>query len=399
VPDNPAVRKDNQAQTLRIEAARIDHLLRVTGELVVAKNAIGHIVSLAQEQGGVLAPMLKQGHDTLARLIGELHDSVMSARMLPLRTTFRRFPRLISELSAGLGKPARLVIEGEHTEADRTIAEILVEPLIHVLRNAMVHGIENPEVRAAAGKPKRATIVLRASRQGEHVVLEVCDDGAGIDVAALRYAARGQQVVADAELTAMSDDEVIDLIFSPGFSTATDVTDLSGRGVGMDAARTAVSRIGGQVSVSSVPGAGTTIRFQLPFSVMMTRVITIEASGQTYGIPLDCVIEALRVPTQDVQPVGTAEAVVVRQKTVPLIDLARLLGKSANAVQGDTATIVIASIAGEHSALRVDRVGEPVDVILKPVDGLLAATPGLAGLAVLGDGDVLLVLDLEDLLA
>lgn len=391
-------RREASIQTLRIDAARIDHLLRVAGELVVAKNALGHVVRLAENDAPALAPLLKQRHATLERLVDELQDSVAGARMLPLRSTFRRFPKLIRELSADLMKPTRLVIEGEDTEADRTIAEIIVEPLLHALRNAMVHGIEEASERAAAGKPARATILLTAARQGDHVVLEVRDDGAGVDVEAVREAALDRGLLTAQDADELSDDDVIDLIFTPGFSTASKVTDLSGRGVGMDAVRSAVRRLGGQISVRSVAGQGMTVRFALPFSVMTTRVMTVEAGGQSFGIPLDGVVETLRLPADQARPIGAARAVVVRDRTLPLVDLAGLLGEPPSALTADSMTVVVVTAAGEHSALRIDRVGEPLDIVLKPLEGMLAATPGLAGAAVLGDGGVLLVLDLEDLL-
>jgi two-component system chemotaxis sensor kinase CheA len=394
----PAPRKSSQVQTLRIDAARIDRLLRIAGELVVAKNSIGHIVGLIRDLGGEIPEMLKQRHATLDRLVSELRESVLSARMLPLRTTFRRFPRLVYELSEELGKPATLLLEGEDTEADRTIAELIVDPLIHVLRNAMVHGIEAPEIREAAGKNSRASILLRASRRGDHVLIEVRDDGGGIDIEAVKESARKAGIVTDKDLDAMTDEETIEMIFSPGFSTTAAVTELSGRGVGMDAARNAIRSIGGHISVHSEPGESTTVRFELPYSVMMTRVITVEAGGQTVGIPLENVIEALHVTRDAVQSVGAAQAVVLRARTIPLVELAPLLGNTSRITSEDTVAIVVAWIAGERSALRVDRVQKPLDVVLKPAEGLLSDTPGLAGLALLGDGGVLPVLDLEDLL-
>ncbi len=260
-------------------ADRIDALVRLTGELTVTKNAIGHAVKLAENDGSALAVTLKNGHAALARLVGELQRAVLGMRVLPLRTAFQRFPRLIREMSAELGKPATLVFEGEDTEADKAIVEILVEPLVHVLRNAMDHGIEPAAARAAAGKPAVATILLRAFREGEHVLIEITDDGGGIDIARVREVATERNVVASETLAAMSDAEVTDLIFAPGFSTAATVTELSGRGVGLDAVRTAVNRLGGHVEASSVPGKGTTVRFTLPFSVLVTQVMTVAGRG------------------------------------------------------------------------------------------------------------------------
>jgi two-component system chemotaxis sensor kinase CheA len=318
--------------------------------------------------------------------------------VLPLRTAFQRFPRLVREMSADLGKPAALVIEGEDTEADKAIVEILVEPLLHVLRNSMDHGIEEAAERAAAGKPAMATIRLSAARQGDHVVLEIADDGRGVDVVRVREVARERGVVSAEVLVAMKDEEVIDLVFAPGFSTAAKVTGLSGRGVGMDAVRAAVRRLGGQVELSSTAGKGTKVRFVLPFSAMITQVMTVEAGGQVFGIPLEEVVETIRVAKEKIFPVGAARAIVLRDKTIPLVDLAEALGIPRSEEPAGDATIVVANVEGEVGALRVDRVGERMEIMLKPLDGLLTGMPGIAGSTLLGDGSVLLVLDLTELM-
>ena len=399
-PAEPAAprREDAGAQTLRVDAARIDALVRLTGELTVAKNAIGHAVQLAENEGAALAATLKSRHAALERLVGELQRSVVAMRVLPLRVAFQRFPRLIRELSADLKKPARLVIEGEDTEADKTIVEILVEPLVHVLRNAMDHGVEDAAVRAAAGKPAVATIRMRAFREGEHVMLEVADDGGGIDVPRVREVARERGAVAPETLASMSDAEVIDLIFAPGFSTATTVTEFSGRGVGMDAVRTAVKRLGGHVEARSVAGEGTTVCFTLPFSVMMTRVMTVEAGGQKFGLPLDAVVETIRVPQTSIFAVGAAQAIVLRDKTIPLVRLTQALGTGSQDSGDDDAPVVIAKLDGDFGALQVERIGERMEIMLEPLEGLLGGLPSIAGSTLLGDGSVLLILDVAELL-
>ena len=385
-------------QTLRVAAPRIDALVRLTGELTVAKNAIRHAVKLAESQASPLAPTLKQRHEALERLVGEIQRSVLSLRVLPLRAAFQRFPRLIREMSAELGKPATLVLEGEETEADKAVVEILGEPLVHVLRNAMDHGIEDAAARAAAGKPAAATIRLRAAREGDHVLIEVTDDGRGIDVARVREVARERNVAPAETLASMSDAEVIDLIFAPGFSTARAVTGLSGRGVGLDAVRTAAKRLGGQVAVSDSSSHGTTVRLTLPFSIMMTDVMTVEAGGQTFGIPLESVVETLRVTRREIVPVGTAHAMVLRGRTVPVLELGQILGARPEQDEADTALLVIAEVDDDLGAFSVQRVGERMAVMLKPLDGILSGLRGIAGSTLLGDGSVLLVLDPAELL-
>ena len=400
-PSASAVRHvpEAAAQTLRVEAARVDSLVRLTGELTVAKNAIGLVAREAQAAGSGLAGVLTSRHATLERLVSELQRAVLAIRVLPMRVSFQRFPRLIRELAADLGKAVSLVMEGEDTEADKAVVEALAEPLVHVLRNAMDHGIEAGAVRLAAGKTATASITLRAAHRGDHVVVEVADDGGGIDVARVRQVARERSVLPVEEIDAMTDAQAIDLIFAPGFSTAREVTGVSGRGVGMDAVRSAVRRLGGQVELDSTAGQGTTVRFTLPFTVMVTPVMTVEAGGQAYGIPLDAIVETIRIHPDRIAPVGAARAIVYRESTIPLVALSGALGVHRNEASGGRdATVIIVRFDAGLGALEVDRLGERMDIMLKPLDGLLSGMPGLAGSTLLGDGSVLLVLDLSELL-
>jgi two-component system chemotaxis sensor kinase CheA len=389
---------ERKARTLRVDATRVDALVDLTAELTVAQNSIGHAATLIDEQLPELGDMLRTRHAVLHRLVGELQHAVRAMRVLPLDHVFQRFPRLVREMAAELGKPANLVIEGGDTEADKAIVENLFEPLVHVIRNAIDHGIENAATRVAFHKPAMATIRLAASRLGEHVVVEVRDDGQGIDVKRVRELALERGLVAEEALAAMSDEAAIDIIFEPGFSTAAKVTGLSGRGVGMDAVRAAVGRLAGQVRVESRPGQGTTVRFTLPFSVMMTPVMVVGAGGQAFGIPLDAVVETLRIGADRVSPIGTSHVVVIRDRTIPLVSLAKALDARQEERQEAEVTLVITSVEGHYGALRVDRVGERMEVMMKPLEGILAGIRGLAGSTLLGDGSVLLILDLGTLL-
>jgi len=383
--------------TLRVDVDRIDKLVRLTGELLIAKNAVGHSAQRALETDiRQLAVALKNQHLLLERLVGELQQSVFSLRVLPLHHAFQRFPRLVREMSAAVGKPARLMIEGATTEADKSIVEAIAEPLLHLLRNGLDHGVESEAERTAAGKPAVATIRLRAAREGDRVVIEVEDDGRGIDVARVRDVARARGVRSEAVLQAMSDEDVVDLIFAPGFSTASEVTGLSGRGVGMDVVRATIERLGGRVSVSSRPRRGTVVRLALPFTVMMTKVLTVEAAGQVFGVPLDAVVETVRVTRDAIVPVGAARAFALRDRTVPVIDLGQALGKQTAAANGDVSVLIV-SVGGQLGGLEVDRLGERIDVMLKAPEGLLAGVPGIDGTTLLGDGRVLIVLDLREI--
>ena len=393
-PDNIAVR------ALRVEVERIDALVRLAGELTVLKNALGHASRLAQDSTdpAALGALLTEQHALLDRLVQELQRSVLGIRVLPLRHVFRRFPRLVREMAGDLGKSIRLVIEGEATEADKAIAEALAEPLVHVLRNAVDHGIETADRRRAAGKDPTATIRLRAARDGDQIIVEVEDDGGGIDTAKVRASAETRGIAAAGALTAMAEEEVIGLIFTPGLSTAAAVTEVSGRGVGMDAVRSAIERLGGRVEVASRPGEGTRVRFRMPVDVIMSRVLTLETGGQVFGVPLDAVVETVRLPRGRIAQVGAAKAFILRERTIPLISLAEALGLPDGAAAPGQANVVITSAAGQLAALEVERFGEQLEVMLKPMEGLLAGLPGIAGTTLLGDGRVLIVLDMQELL-
>jgi two-component system chemotaxis sensor kinase CheA len=386
-------------RSLRVDLDRIDALVNLTGELMVVKNVIGHVAGQAQTalDAKSVGLALRKQHDLLERLVQQLQRAVLEVRVLPLRHVFQRFPRLVREISATLGKPVRFVIEGEATEADATVVESLFEPLLHVLRNAIGHGVEDQAGRATAGKAATANITLRASRRLENVVVEVEDDGRGIDIARVRDAAIARQVVTSDALAAMSEQEIVSLIFAPGFSTAAEVTGLSGRGVGMDAVKASVERIGGGVSVDSRAGKGTVIRLNLPFSVMMTRVMTVEVAGQSFGLPLDCVVETALVAREAIVAVGAGRAVVLRDRTLPVLDLTAELGLPKSADATDEARIVVIAAGDQMGAIEVDRVCGRMDVMLKPMEGLLQGMGGVAGTTLMGDGRVLVVLDVQEL--
>ena len=397
-PSKPSPASDIVARTFRVESERVDALVRLAGELTVVNNAIGHVVKLAQAGDPSVADLLKDRHSTLQHLVNELQRSVLGIRVQPLRVVFQRFPRLVREMSTSQGKSVKLVIEGENTEADKAVVEMLFEPLLHMVRNAIDHGVESPSGRASSGKPPVATLLTKAMRQSDQVLIQINDDGAGIDIARVREVAKTRGVATEEQLNAMSEADVLDLIFAPGFSTATAVTQASGRGVGMDAARRTVERAGGRVSIATRAGAGTSVGITVPFSVMMTHVMTVEAGGQMFGLPLEAIIETVRVPRAAIVKVGAAHAVVLRERTIPVIDLATLLGVEQTRRDTTEVTLVVAAAGGEWGGFRVDRLGERLDLILKPLEGLLTETPGILGTTLLGDGRVLLVLDIGEML-
>ncbi|QIG97352.1 chemotaxis protein CheA [Bradyrhizobium sp. 6(2017)] len=388
-------------RALRVDMDRIDALVKLTGELLVVKNTIGHVAKQLQNHEGpeAIASALHDQHARFDRLTAELQRAVLRIRVLPLRTVFRRFPRLVREIAGDVGKAARLITEGEGTEADATIVDALFEPLLHVLRNALDHGIETSEERTSAGKPAMGTVILRGRQDAENILIEIEDDGAGIDVDRIRTFAAARGIASEEALSAMTDAEAVDLIFAAGFSTAATVTDLSGRGVGMDSVRAAVGRLGGTAAVRSRLGIGTTVSLVLPFSLMMTRVMTVEAAGQAFGLPLDSVVETTIVSRSAIVPIGSGQAFVLRERAIPLINLAEALGLTRDEADLQTAKIVVVSTSGQIGGLEVDRLGERLDVMLKPMEGLLGGMRSVSGTTLLGDGRVLVVLDLQELFA
>ncbi len=386
-------------RTLKVDLGRIDALMELVGELVVAKNALPYLARRAEEVHGAreLAREIKAQHAVLHRVTESLQAAVMQVRMIPLSHVFQRFPRLVRDLSRRLGRPIRLVIEGEEAEADKNVVEDLAEPLVHLIRNACDHGIEPPEEREAAGKPREGTVRLRAEAHDDHVTIEVSDDGRGMDPAVLRRKAYEKGIISEAELEALDDQAALQLVFAPGFSTAERVSDVSGRGVGMDAVRAMVRRVGGEVRVRSTPGAGTTVRLVLPLSVAVSQVMIVEAGGQHFGVPVELIRETVRVPAGEIHRVKDREAVVLRDRLVPVHRLHRLLGLEEGERPEEEALLVV-RVDGETAALVVDRFHEGVDVIQKPLEGVMARFTIYSGTALLGDGRVLLILNLRELL-
>jgi two-component system chemotaxis sensor kinase CheA len=400
VPMAPAIAAQSLAAApergLRVDPARIDRLADIAAELVVAKNQLGHLARAA-EPG--LGRALLANQAEIGRLVGELTRAVSTARMVPLGQILQRLPRLARDTAARLGKTVTLDLQGGETEADKRVADGLFEPLLHTLRNAIDHGIEPAPGRSAAGKPEAGHVAVRAARDGDRLVIEVSDDGPGIDPETLRQTVLARGLMSRQSLDALAEDALFDLIFMPGFSTAGSVSDISGRGVGLDAVRSSLAALGGRVAVVSASGKGTTVRFTIPQAIVVTTLIQVFAGGQSFGIPIEAVGETLRLPTTRVAPVREGAAFALRGTTVALLSLASLLGMAPVERQGPDAKIVVVSCAGEWVGIEVDGFGERLETVLRPLSGLLAGMPGLLGSALLGDGTVMLVLDLPGLIA
>lgn len=388
------------ARMLRVDALRIDRLADLVGEIVIAKNALAHLVG--QIDDGLdrrhAAQGLLSSQATIERLVAELHGAIMDVRMMPMRDIFRRFPKAVRDLAGQLDRAVDFSMEGEEVEADKAVVEGLFEPLLHILRNAVGHGAEPGALRLEAGKSPKTKVVLRAYRQSDRVRVEVEDDGRGIDPAIIRETARNRGIASADVLARMSDADAINLIFAPGFSTASDVTNLSGRGVGMDVVRSAVERLGGQASVQSLSGHGTTIRLSLPSTIVMTKVMAVRLGRELFGIPLDSIVGTALVPASQVFAIRDAEALIWRDRTLPLMRLADLLEIQPPAEPSRLLNIVVIAAGDNLVGVAVDGFAERMDVVMRPMTGILAGMPGVMGTTLLGNGSVLMILDIPELI-
>ena len=389
------------SRTLRVDAGRVDALVTLVGELVVARNALRDLAARAEagEDAGTLARAIREADANIGRLSTNLHRGAVSLRLTPLSQVFRRFARPVREAARGLGKEVVLQVEGEDTEADRGLVENLFEPLLHVVRNALDHGLEDAPTRRRAGKPGTGHIRIAAGQDGDGIVVSVSDDGRGIDPAFIRRRAVERGLRSAEAVAALDDDSVTDLIFAPGFSTAEAVGALSGRGVGMDAVRAAAERMGGRVSVESRVDLGTSVRLHLPRTIALARVMVVGAGGETYGIAMDTVVEVVRRPRTGIHAVADGYATVMRGRTVPVFRLVDLLGHGDLSIGASEALLLTVRAGADTVALEVDRFEDRIEAVVRPPSGLVGALPGVAGTTLLGDGRVLLLLDPASLLA
>ncbi len=396
--------------TLRVEQSKIDALMNLIGELVVAKNALAYLARRAE--GGTLtvrelAREIKDRQALVNRIAEDMQGAVMAVRMLPVEHVFQRFPRLVRDIARRLGKQVELVVEGGETEADKNVIEALADPLIHMVRNCLDHGLEPPAERAAAGKPAAGTIRLSAAQDSDRVVIQVRDDGRGIDPAVVRAKAVEKGLLDAERAAALSDEEAVMLVFAAGFSTAAAVSELSGRGVGMDVVRSAVEKLGGRVALTSRLGQGTAVELTLPLSMVVTRIMTVACGERMFGVPMALVVETVRVPRSALHGFRDREAFVLRDSVVPVVRLARLLDLPNEAGDGggeredesDEEAILVVHLNGERLGVVVGAFREGMEVIVRPMEGVLAGLRGFSGTTLLGDGRVLLILDLRELVA
>ncbi|MEM8788103.1 MAG: chemotaxis protein CheA [Pseudomonadota bacterium] len=391
-PDQSPVARETGDKYLRVELSRIDRLVNLVGEMLITQAANTAAIETAETASAASA----QTVDVLSRQLRELQETVMAIRAQPVKSVFRRMPRLVRDLSQKLGKPARLELGGEQTEVDATVIEELAEPLTHMIRNAMDHGLEDPATREAAGKPATGEIRLSAEHRGERVVITVADDGAGVDrERVLAHAVSRGLVGADEHL---NPEDIDLLIFRPGFSTSDTVSDVSGRGVGMDVVKKKILAMGGRCTFSSTPGAGTVFQITLPLTLAVMDGMTVAVDDQRYVLPLSSVVEALRLTADDGRALPDGTQVLERRGTyMRMFDLRGAMGLP----RGDRApplAVVVETEAAGPVAVTVDQVIGQRQIVLKSLEANYGRIEGIAGATILGDGQVALILDIPGLM-
>ncbi|CAI6074969.1 chemotaxis protein CheA [Cohnella sp. JJ-181] len=393
---SPAVKA--KAQTIRVSVERLDDLMNLVGELVIEQTRIQQ-VARTQRRRFQDDSVGELGHiaDHFSRIVGDLQESVMKARMLPIEQLMGRFPRMIRDLSRDLGKELELVMEGQDTELDRTLIEEIADPLIHLIRNAVDHGLELPEVRERAGKPRQGLLRIRAAHEDNQVVIYVEDDGAGIDPDRMRTSAVKKGIISQEDADALGDREAIDLIFRPGFSTAQQVSDVSGRGVGMDIVGSHIERLNGMIDIESVLGRGTTFKIKLPLTLAIIIGLQVKCGGQTLIIPMNNIAEIVRVPADEIKSVRGQPVVLIRDQIIPVADIRDRFGVPQRNGGAKHIPLVIIGSAEKRLALTVDELIGNQEIVIKSLGAYIGKVEGIAGATILGDGSVAPILEISSL--
>ncbi len=392
-----------EVQSVRLPVESLDQLLNLVGELVLDRNQLADVQRLLAENDGV-----DRAREALSRILGhlskvtdQLQEQVLRARLLPLRTVFRQYPRVVRDLAASRGKRVRLIIEGEDTRVDRSILQRIDDPLMHLLRNAVDHGIESPEVRIRAGKPQEGTVVLSAAQQDDRVVIEVRDDGGGIDVNKVRDRAVSRGLLSEAQAQAMGEDELMQMIFAPGFSTREVADTVSGRGVGLDVVQREVSALNGAVEVTSAPGRGTRFTIKLPLTMGIIKGLSVLVDGQCCILPMSGVAEVIRLDSRCLLGTGKGQILSHRDELLPVFILADALGWGERDGRGGVGgrPAVLIQVEDRKMAVVVDEVRGEQEVVIKQLPASLRRSRVLLGATIGADGRVALILDVPALAA
>jgi two-component system chemotaxis sensor kinase CheA len=384
--------------TIRVETKRLDSVMNLVGELVLGRNRLIKI-GTQLEQNHESDPQVRVLSETLAQLnlvTTDLQLAVMKTRMLPIKKVFAKLPRMVRDLSQKLNKQVHLEMRGEETELDKSVADEIGDPLVHLVRNAIDHGIETPAERQAKGKPGEGQLTIAASQEGNSIVIRINDDGRGIPVDKVKAKALAKGLISEAELSTMEHREILNLIFLPGFSTAEQVTDVSGRGVGMDVVRTNIRKINGSVDLESEPGKGSQIIIKLPLTIAIIQALMVEVERSIFAIPLSTVIEAVRISRTDIKSINGREVLHLRDRVLPLIRLAQEFDIPTDS-ERERFYVVVAALGDRRVGVVVDELRSQEEVVIKSIWDYLETVKGVSGATITGEGKVVLILDTSEL--
>lgn len=384
-------------QTVRVDVTRLDALMNLIGELVIDRTRIAQIGSdLGSKFNDPNIDALEETVSHIARITSDLQDQIMKARMMPIETVFNRFPRVVRDLAQKLGKDVKLELVGGETELDRSVIEVIGDPLLHILRNSVDHGLESPETREEVGKPRQGRVLVRAYHQDNHIVIEIRDDGRGIDAEKIRKKAVEKELLTKDQADRLTDREALQYIFSSGFSTAAEVSEVSGRGVGMDIVRSNIQRLGGLIDLETEVGKGSRFVLRLPLTLAIIRGLLTRVGEQVIVLPLGSVVETLLVEVDSIQTVNRNEVIVLRGQTLPLVRLNDMFDiQSREDSTEDGQYVVVVGLAERRIGLAVDGLIGEKEVVIKSLSRFCGDVPGISGATILGDGNVALIADVN----
>jgi two-component system chemotaxis sensor kinase CheA len=384
-------------QTVRVDVTRLDALMNLIGELVIDRTRIAQIGSeLRSKFSDPNIDALEETVSHIARITSDLQDQIMKARMMPIETVFNRFPRVVRDLAQKLGKDVKLELVGGETELDRSVIEVIGDPLLHILRNSVDHGLEDPDTREQLGKPRQGRVLVKACHQDNHIVIEISDDGRGIDAERIRKKAVEKGLLTKDQAERMTEREALQYIFSSGFSTAAEVSEVSGRGVGMDIVRSNLQRLGGLIDLETEVGKGSRFVLRLPLTLAIIRGLLTNVGEQVIVLPLGSVVETLLVEAASIQSVNRNEVIVLRGQTLPLVRLNEMFAiHSREDSTEDGQYVVVVGLAERRIGLAVDGLVGEKEVVIKSLSRFCGEVPGISGATILGDGNVALIADVN----
>ncbi|SIN70585.1 chemotaxis protein CheA [Halodesulfovibrio marinisediminis] len=388
--------KPKSSSTIRVDHEKLDHLMNLIGELIINRNRYTMLARNLEDGQNVdvqeVAQSLTETTYAMARISDDLQDTIMKVRMVPVSSVFSRFPRLVRDLSRKSGKQVDLIMEGEETELDKSVVEVIGDPLVHLIRNAMDHGVESEEERLKAGKQAKGTVHLRAYYRGNSVAIEIEDDGKGIDPEKMREVAVRKGIISAEEAKALDDREAMELIFAPGFSSAETITDISGRGVGMDVVRTNIKNLKGSVAINSELGKGTRFTLTLPLTLAIIDALMVNVAGEEFAIPLDAVSETTKIEAKRLTDVNGRKAVTLRGEVLGLVYMSDLLDLPRSE-ETEVLSVVVIHDNDRRLGIVVDKLHERQEIVIKPLGEYLGDLKGISGATIMGDGSVILILD------